>query len=223
MTAERDVFRGCLRRVGCLVVLGVVAVAAWLYHDRPLDWWREWRAPDAAAVSPSEELAERAARQMEGFVAGDGPDSLRFDGEALRSLLVHRASAELPPGVSDPRVTLGDSTAVLAGTLVVDSLEATQGTRRLRTLLGDSASLEIEVVPNLLREGVGQVTVKGLRAGGVPVPSFAIPFVLQQSGLAVPDGYPRSVVFPLDTTVAGMTVRRGELLVWRERPDGVGR
>lgn len=212
--------RGCLRGVGCLVILGVAAVAAWLYHDRALDWWRDWRAPEPVAVAPSEELADRVVRRMEDFVAGNGPDSLRFDGEALRSLLVHGASAELPPGVSDPRVTIGDSTAVLAGTLVADSLE-TGSTRRLRAVLGDSAALEIEVVPNLLREGVGQVTVKGLRAGGVPVPSFAIPFVLKQSGLRVPDGYPRSVVFPLDTTVTGMAVRRGELLVWREGA-GVG-
>lgn len=211
-------FRGCVQRVGCLVSVVLLAVGVWLYQDRALEWWQEWRAPESPGAVPSEELAERTAGRIEEFASGRGPDSLRLTPEGIRSLLVHRAAGELPPGVSDPRVTIGDSTAVLAGTLIVDSLASTQGSGRLRSLLGDSTSLEIEVVPDLLRRGVGQVTVRSLRAGGVPVPSFAIPFVLRESGLAVPEGYPRSVVFPLDTAVAGMRLSGGNLLVWRANP-----
>lgn len=206
---------------GALLV--AVGAAGWLFHEEVLDWWRGTvvEAPPPGEVSP--ELAGHAEDRLREFARGEGADSLVLGTAALASLLRYRGEQGiLPSGVEDPEVVLTDSTALLSAFVRFRELAAGESAEQLSGIFGDSTEVRVELVPGLVRTGLGEVRVRSLQAGGLTVPTFLIPRVLRQSGLPVQDGRTRSVVFAVPPRLTGIEVRGGELVLRRSAATARG-
>lgn len=210
--------RSCLARIGCLTVIVVLAGAAWIWRGPLLAWWHEHDRP-VAASAPSADLARTSGKKLDDFLRGRGPAHISFDQAELQSLASYRFRDSLPPGLSDPRITLGDSTLEASAALQVDRLMHGKAPDGLRSLLGDSARVTAELRPEVPRRGVLELGVRKVSAGGLPIPDLMVPWLLQQSGLAGNHGSARAVALPVPRDLAAVRVEGGRLELERGPPQ----
>lgn len=210
--------RGCLARIGCLTVLALIAAGAWMWRGPLLAWWHERGRPPAMGA-PSAELARRSGRKLDDFLRGKGPSRVSFDQAELQSLLRYRYRDSLPPGLSDPRVSLGDSTLEASAGLQVQRLMDGKAPDALRSLLGDSARASAELEPSVPRPGLLTLGVRHVSAGGLPIPDLMVPWLLRQVGLSNGGGPGRSVALRVPLDVAAVRVVKGRLELVRAPPD----
>lgn len=202
------------------LVVVVSGFGVWLYTGGGAGWFGSAMDDGPAADEVSPELARHTEERLRAFADGEDADSLVLGIPALRSLLRYRSDGILPAGIRDPEVHLTDSTAVLAGTIRLRELATAEAADRLESFFGDTTGVRAEVVPDVARPATGRVRVRRLEAGGVSVPSLFIPTVLDQSGLSVDAGSPRSVVFEIPRRLSGITVRDSQLVLTRSPGAG---
>ena len=210
--------RSCLARIGCLTVVVVLAAAAWIWRGPLLAWWHDHDRA-AAVGAPSAELARRSSKKLDDFLDGRGPSRVSFDQAELQSLVSYRYLDSLPPGLSDPRVTLGDSTLEASAGLQVERLMHGKAPDALRSLLGDSARASAELQPSVERPGVLMLGVHHVSAGGLPIPDLMVPWLLRQTGLSNGGGRARAVALPVPRDVAAVRVVNGKLQLERGPPQ----
>lgn len=208
-----------------LALIALVCVGAWTQREH-FPAWREWSSGlfqrtelEAPAGEPTEELARRAEQKLASLTSGGTVTTVHFSRVEVQSYVDYRLAPDLPPGITDPVVTIGDSTLAVRVQVELDALGQTGSADALRKLLGDSASVEAEFEPEIAAPGVGQVEVLSLRAGAFPIPPLAIPMVLREAGLNTAGGMSRAVTFPVEPTVTSVSVREGSLELTAE-PNG---
>lgn len=205
--------RNFFAAIGCLTLILALSFAAWWYRDDLRAWWSDRNRVEA--MQPSPELAAAAEEKLEALVAGRGPEEVRLNEMELQSFVVYRMADQLPPGIGDPNVALGDSTLSLSVALDLVILgQSVPAAVELRRFFGDSARVNTEVYPHLAEDGLGRITVLSLQAGLVPVPALLIPNLLARTGFET-EG--RTLVVPLPPGLRGMRIQGEELIVSRER------
>jgi hypothetical protein len=204
------VLKNCLARIGCLTVLVGMVAGAWLYRGEISDWWS--RLERRTEISePSESLAAEAASKIESLSTRSAPQLVRLDEAELQSLLTFRIARTLPEGVEAPVVEVRDSTLVLSAEIDLDAFADESTVAALESLLGDSTHVTVELEPDVLRAGVGLVSVRGLRAGALPVPSLMVPMLLQQIEIPGADVTGSTILFALPEKMNRMKVSGGLL------------
>lgn len=216
---------GCLRRLGCLVIL--VALAG-LYVVR--DYWRPLVPPPigtrttvtAAAAREdvweplTPERAERGERAVRTLAAPRGPAYVTLRAGELASYTFLSLSAAFPGDPSDARAAvLGDRifvrTVVSArdlGGLAGDAIGALVAERDTLLLGG---TLEV------LRPGVAQFRITDLRLGALPLPTRVIPpLVRRLAPGAIPSGVaPDAIPLRLPPTIGDVRISGGRITLYR--------
>jgi hypothetical protein len=195
---------GCLRTIGCLTVLAMVAVVGFLTRD--LWWdsmradvraevrahhWTPWRSPgrsrpgrtagseppasDSSAWEPLTAAgAARTKARIAALGARGGPAFVAVPGGDFASYMV------LDQGAGIPHPTDSTRAAVIADALhlrtVVDlrSLDR-NGLGPVANLLGDVQPVELVGTLDMVRPGVAEFRVTELVVGGIGVPDALIP------------------------------------------------
>ena len=201
-----------------LALIAAVLVLGWTQRDQ-LPAMRDWVADIfnrteliGPAGEPSEKLARQAESKLESLLGGGGT-TVRFSGNEVQSYVQYRLAPQLPAGVTDPRVTINDSTMALRVLVRLEELQQQMSVDALRRLLGDSASVEAEFEPDLAAPGMAEVEVLSLRAGAFPIPPLAIPIILREAGLQTRGGMSSAVTFPVEPVITGISIRDGNLEV----------
>lgn len=218
-----DALDSALARVAFVLAVGLLAaLAGWTRGRLP----GSWPAPGgavAAAASPGVDPAS-TLRRIEAFLRptgsaggeGDGGASrLRLEEAELRALLASVVAPRLPAGVSEPSVGLADSAVVLGALLDVDRVVDEGRATLLRTVLGDTARLSVDVSPRLVAPGRLQLRLRRVKAGSIQVPAALLPMMLQGAGLRTSPEDPSVVEVPVPEAVTGVGVEAGGL--WMER------
>lgn len=175
---------------------------------------------------PAEELrrgadaaAARVERRLRNFLSsGRGADTLVLGEDEVGALARDRLDGRLPRGVRALRVDLGAGTAAVSATVRFAELETTgEAARRLGQFLGDSARVEMEVEPSVSGPGRGRLVLRGIRAGGLSLPSSVFPYVLSRLGVETAAGEEPAVAVPIPRRVGAVRVREGRLVLTRTR------
>jgi hypothetical protein len=178
-----ETIKSCLARIGCLALILVVLAVGWLFREEITGWWQ--RLEITAASAPSKEVAERASRELEDLVSGEGARKLELDQVEIQSLLTYRAEPLLPAGISDPIVEVRDSTLLFSARVDPRGLEGLASPELIERLFSDSASVVVELEPGVVAPGVARVEVITLQAGAIVVPSMMVPWILDSVDLPV--------------------------------------
>jgi len=208
MAIVRNFFAG----IGCLTLLAILALAAWLYRDEIVEWVESRNAIEMSA--PSEELAALAEEKIGQLRDGTAPDEVRFSEMELQSYVQFRLIERLPDGVYAPAVDLKDSTIAVSAELDLVRLAATvEAADGLRRFLGDSTRVLTEVYPEILDDGSGVLTILSLQAGVVPVPPIAIPALIDRAGDIGIKAEGNRVLFPLEGAYRSIRVAADEVVL----------
>ncbi|MDX1578870.1 MAG: hypothetical protein R3266_10305 [Gemmatimonadota bacterium] len=211
--------RSVFRSLKLLVVLAVLAVAAFVFREEISNGVtsllnRGERVEMVAAErerTPEEEALEVEAT-IQDIVNGRGPEEIRFSEAELQSYVTHRLI--VPAGVKDLALDLRDSTAAISASLDFANLPLEpQAVANLRRFMGDSARVFGVVSGRMVGPGDGRLRILSLHAGAVPVPPFLIGLAAAQIGLqSDADG----IVIPLVRDITAFRVENEEVIITRD-------
>ena len=216
---------GCLRQVGCLVLLVVLAVVGWFSREL---WWERATGrplshePTWSPVEPDE--APSARRRIEALERRPGEVFTALTPGEVAALILGETGGRLPPGVQDVETSVvGDALSIRAS-VDLTTLRSIDGLRPLRALLTARQPVTITGRPRVVERGRGAFDVQTLKVGGIEVPSPALGALIRQLDRGndgegdVSGSSGRSITFALPKYVGDIRVARGRVILYKTNP-----
>ncbi len=213
------IFRRLFTGLGFLTFLLILLLAGWIFREDIEAWLANVGADEIVVVETTPEFGPEAAADvdaaLEELAAGGGAAETRFTETELQSYVRYELTPRLPAGVGEPAVELRDSTVAFSvmldfARLPIDADLAAS----LARLLGDSARVAGEVLPQVGESGEGRLHLVSIQAGVIPVPPLMLGMAAQQLGLRA-DG--RTVLFDIPETVVDVRVENEEIILLMNR------
>ena len=217
---------GCLRRLGCLVVLlGVCGIG---YFTRGL-WLDRVRAhlpgaPDTAAVAStsaweplSPDRAERGERAVRALARKGGPVYVTLRPGELASYAFLSLASTLPPSAKDAEsAVIGDRIYVRA-LVSLRELGGAGGFGALGGMLSDRDTLRLGGTFDVLRPGLAQFHVQDVQLGSFPVPARMIPALVKRvrRGKDAPGLATDALAVPIPDYIGDVRVARGRITLYK--------
>lgn len=178
---------GCLRRIGCLVVVLVVAAAAYFMRDRwlPLIGRTPAKAPAATAGGPvwepvSDTAAATARRSIESLGRRTGPVFVNLTPGELASYFYIALARQLPPSADSIEATTIGGRLYVRAVVALEDFKAVDALGPLGGMLSRRERLQLGGSFAVIKPGLAQFLVEDIRVGELPMPRGAIPKVLRQ-------------------------------------------
>ena len=145
---------------------------------------------------------------------GDG-DSVRLSSVELSSLLRYGSPEWVPVGLTSPEIQMKGDTMLVAAIIPTDRIPSHPDLDRVRSLLPDSARVEVVgSVRTLDGGGRGALTVRQVEFAGIPIPERYYPPMLEQIGRGEEPGLAETeMALPLPSGVSEVRVEDGFLLL----------
>jgi hypothetical protein len=221
----------CIGRIGCLVVLALLAVIGWLTRDR----WLHMVSGRAAARGDSTVAAagregvwqpltaqggERARRALGDLARPNGPTVVMVSAPDLGAYVYQELARQLPPSAdSVEAMALGDQLHVRASVRLRE-LGGREVLGPLAAMLGDREWLQIGGNLRVVRPGLGELIVREIRVGQLRIPTGLIPRLLRQvSRQDRPPGISEAALpLRLPQHIGEVRVSGGNVTVYRATP-----
>ena len=222
---------GCLKRLGCLIVIVVIACAAWLTRDR---WIRilpgtKGTSSDTAATASGDgkwqplapEAAERGKRGIDALNSPKGPVFVNLTASDIASYVVSAAGGSLKGADSVEAAVIGDELFVRA--LVPTKDIARSGALGpLASLLNERERVSLGGTMHVIRPGLSEFQIRDVTLRDIGIPRPAIPRLLQQitkgkrpAGVAE-DALP----VPTPPSLADVRIANGKVTLYKTLPGG---
>ena len=202
-----------------LLGLGTVAVGAWLLWPRVTTrMTSRFVTPPAVASAVSVDLAEAALDRFEAFRAGLTGERLAMGDAELSSVVRYAIPGILPPGVSEPEVTLEGGSLVLSARVAIEAFPDLPALDQVAGMFPDTVLVRME--GELAPFGKESLTfrVGRIEAGRIPLPGRLIPMVLSALGRRHRDGLPRDALHvPLPSGLSSVYVSGASLVLVVDR------
>lgn len=191
---------GCFSRIGCLVVVLVIAIVAWLTSDRWLPRVTG-HAPVAASTGPvweplTPQGAERTRQMLTRLSKPTGPVFGNLSGGDVASYVFESLSKQLPPSADSVEAAVIGDRLYIRASVRLQELGGTSVLGPLAGMLGDRERMEFGGTFHVIRSQLAEYEVKDIKLRDLSIPAAMIPRVLRQSergsrpdGLS-PDGLP---------------------------------
>ena len=214
---------GCVRRIGCLVLLLVIAAAAWFTRDR---WLPLVRGPGAEVsaegvwepLTPAGAARARAAIQSLG--GRSGPVYTSLHAGDLASYVFTSLSRQLPPSAQDVRAAVIGERMYVKALVSLSDFGGGRVLGPMASMLSQRDTVTFGGTFDVIRPGLAEYRVQELRFGQLSLPAGAIPKLLKQiergarpEGLA-PDGLP--LVVP--SYLGDVRVKTGRVTLYKSTP-----
>jgi hypothetical protein len=217
---------GCLRRIGCLVVLCIAVVAAYLTRDRWMPLINKnlpgSRTTTAATPGPtwepvSDEAAARARRAVESLGRRSGPVFVNLPPGDVASYFYIALSEQLPPSADSIEATTIANRMYVRAVISLDDFKAADALGPLAGMVGRRERIQLGGTFAIIRPGLAQFLVEDVRLGELPIPRGAIPKVLRQIRRGTrPDGVAENgLPFVVPTYLGDARVADGKVTLYK--------
>jgi hypothetical protein len=191
---------GCLSRIGCLLLIVVIAIIAWLTSDRWLPRITGHTAPATVSGPVWEPItaqgAERTRQMLNRLSQPSGPVFGNVSGGDVASYVYQALAKQLPPSAdSIEAAVIGDRLYIRASVRLQD-LGGTASLGPLASMLGDREQMQFGGTFHVIRPQLAEYEVKDIKLRDLSLPQAMIPRILHQTergtrpeGLS-PDGLP---------------------------------
>lgn len=216
---------GCLSRLGCLVLIVIIAVVAWLTSGRWLPRFTG-RATTVSASGPLwEPLTPQGVQRTRQLLARlsqpTGPAFGNLSGGDVASYVYQSLAKQLPPSAdSIQAAVIGDRLYIRASVRLQD-LGGTSQLGPLAAMLGEREQMQFGGTFHVIRPQLAEFEVKDIKIRDLSLPTTMIPRVLRQTergsrpeGLS-PDGLP--IVVP--PYLGDVRIADGRVTLYRTTPQ----
>jgi len=166
---------------------------------------------------PSPELADATLDRFERFRGGEGERRLALSGAELSSVVRYALPGLIPPGVTDPTVSLREGRVHISARVAVAAFPRLPDLGQILGLLPDTVLLEMEgsLVP--VDQAFMALVVDKVDASRVPIPRRMVADVVAGMGRKGPASLPAdALAVPIPDGVASVSVQ-GDSLVLETR------
>lgn len=212
---------GCFRRIGCLVVLLIVAAVLWFTRGR---WERRLfgeRAPATAQWTPvSDSGSAEATAAIRSLAASQGPAFVNLTAGQLGALLLARAGDRLPASLRDAQLSIVGDRVLLRGSVQLDDIKGLDAFGSLGNLTDRRETIEVGGTLDVVRPGLAEFVVRSAQLGELPLPQAAIPKVMNRlwKGERPAGVSPSALPVPLPKSIGDVRVARGRITLYRATP-----
>jgi hypothetical protein len=218
---------GCLRRVGCLVVVVAIVIGLWITQDKWLHRiWSSRPAPEATVESVWQPLSPQAAargqRAIEGLSAPRGPVYANLTANEIASYVVQAAGGAFPASSDSVEA------AVIGDVLYVRAIVPTKDIARsgalgpLAGLLNDRERVTLGGSFHVIRSGLSEFQLRDVKLRDFSVPRGAIPRLVQQitKGKHTPGVATDALAVPTPPSLADVRIANGRVTLYKATPPG---
>jgi hypothetical protein len=175
---------GCIARLGCLVLLALLAIGGWLTRDR---WLHKLTGSSTTAATSgpvweplSPEAGARGKRKIDNLGNPTGPVFTNLSAGEVASYVFQTAARTIPASAdSAEAAVIGDALYVRA-VLPVRDIAGSGVLGPLAGLLNDRERLQLGGSFHVIRPGLSEFQVREIKLRDFKVPSGAIPKLIQQ-------------------------------------------
>jgi hypothetical protein len=173
---------GCIARLGCLVVLVLLAIGAWLTRDR---WWHKINGSPSATAGPQWEPLSPAAgargkRAIDNLANPSGPVFTNLSAGEVASYVFQTAARTIPASAdSAEAAVIGDALYVRA-VLPMKDIAGSGILGPLAGLLNARERLQLGGSFHVIRPGLSEFQIREIKLRDFKVPTGAIPRLVQQ-------------------------------------------
>jgi hypothetical protein len=215
---------GCIGRLGCLVMLALLGAIAWLYRDRWLHLVGD-NSPnrnDSAVVVAREGVwqpltadgGERARRALVQLEQPNGPSAVVVSVPDLAAYVYQELARQLPPSADSLEAMARGDRLHLRASVRIRELGAREMLGPLGAMLGDRERLQLGGNLRVVRPGLGELVVRELRVGQLPIPPALIPRVVREiSRNRPPEVSESGLPLRLPPHIAGVSVADGRMTI----------
>jgi hypothetical protein len=208
---------GCLRRLGCLVLILIALAAAWYWYARVDE--------PAAPAGPRRSLwepvtpggAERGRAALEMLESPRGPVFVNASAGDIASFIFFSVANRLPQSARDLEAAVIEDRLAVRGVVSLRDLGVGRILGPLASMLSDSDTVLFSGRLSVVETGIGQYRVHELRVQQLRIPSGLIPRVLRQidPGERPPGVAPDALVLPLPPYVQDIRVGDGAVTLYK--------
>lgn len=217
---------GCLRRVGCLVVLVAIVIGLWITQDKWMHYVRPG-APRAATVERvwqplSPDAAARGKRAIDGLASARGPVYTNLSADEIASYVVQAAGGAFPSSADSVEA------AVIGDVLYVRAVVPTRDIAKsgvlgpLAGLLNDRERISLGGSFHVIRPGLSEFQLRDVKLRDFSVPHRAIPRLVQQitKGKRTPGVAEDALPVPTPASLADVRIANGRVTLYKTTPPG---
>lgn len=208
---------GCIARLGCLILLAILAVVGWFTRDR---WLPERFRSHHFAATParweplSDAGAARTRTALGKLAQPTGPAFQTLSGSDLASFAMGELSRQLAGTVDSVETRVAGDTIAMRGVVQTSKLG---GLGSIAGMLRDRERVELAGTFHVIEPGVAEFQVREVHIGSVPIPSGMIPELVRhiRRGPAPPGASPNGLPVPLPRSVGDIRVARGKVTLYK--------
>lgn len=215
---------GCIRNLGCLVLLIILGAGAWFYRDR-LFGKRVTRSADTVVAGPvweplTPQRAERARAAVASLSKKSGPVFVNLSAAEVASFVFITLSRHLPPSAdSIEAAAIGDRLYVRASVKLTE-LGGASVLGPLGGFLSDRERMMFGGNFEVVRPGLSQFRMRELKLRDLSIPSRMVPAIIRTIGKGTrPEGVADDAL-PLVTPpyVGDVRVNKGKVTLYKTVP-----
>jgi hypothetical protein len=213
---------GCIARLGCLVMLALIAVGGWLTRDQWLPKLTGHSSATASTASStwqplSPEAGIRGKRKIDELSSTTGPVFTNLSASEVASYVFLTVAHAIPESAdSGEAAVIGDALFVRA-VLPVRDIAGTGILGPLGGLLNDRERLQLGGTFRVIRPGLSEFQVREIKLRDFKVPTGAIPRLLQQLSRGNrPEGVaPNALAITTSPSLADVRIANGRVTLYK--------
>jgi len=218
---------GCFRRLGCLVLIIILAIVGWFNRDRLEAVYRRYAGdprPDTTAAAPlsaweplSAEKATRGQRAIESLSAPRGPAYATLTAGEASSYIFLAVSKQLPASSEEISSSIKDDRLLVRANIALRDVGGAAVLGPIAGMLGTRDTVQLGGTIRVLRPGVGEFQVKEVRIGAFPVPSAIVPRLIRTMRKGeIPEGVSDDALpMTLPAYIGDIRIANGRITVYR--------
>lgn len=211
---------GCITRLGCLVLLIVLACVAWLTRDRWLpQQFQASMAKPAPAWTPLSDAGADRTQSALGKLNQRGGQAFQTVSAADVASYIYRSLAKTPPATADSLTATVDANnqLVVRGIMPTELLGAAANLGPVASVLGDRAPVELSGTMRIVGPKLAEFVVQSVKVRDIRIPNAMIPGLISKVDRGPrPAGLdPTGLPLPIPASVGDIRVGNGKITLYK--------
>ena len=218
---------GCLRRMGCLVVLVAIAIGLWITQPRWMPLVRRASNTPEPVVERvwqplSPDAAARGRRAIEGLSSARGPVYANLSANEIASYVVQAAGGAFPASADSVEAAVIGDVLYVRAIVPTKAIASSGALGPLAGLLNERERVSLGGSFHVVRPGLSEFQLRDVKLRDFSVPRGAIPRLVQQitKGKKTPGVADDALAVPTPATLADVRNANGRVTLYKTAPPG---
>ena len=212
---------GCIARLGCLVMLALLAIGGWLTRDQWLPKLTGRSSTTARVESAwqplSAEASARGKRKIDELSSPAGPVFTNLTASEAASYVFQTVARTIPASADSAEAAVVGDALFVRAVLPVREIAGTGVLGPLGGLLNDRERLTLGGSFRVVRPGLSEFEVREIRLRDIKVPTGAIPRLLRQisRGNRAEGVAPNALAVTTPRSLADVRIANGRVTLYK--------